>query len=107
MKLVNKQHAEYKAKQAHYCNKCQCEFQVGWDVWVSDNEHTRGEVLSPAAVTPRSYIVNTPSGQLRRNSRHLVPVPEEQSEDPGTKCSREFFCRGDVAKHCTGTHESL
>ena len=29
--------------------------------------------------TPRSYVVHTPSGQLRRNSRHLVPVPEERT----------------------------
>ena len=43
-------------------------------------KRTRGEVRAPA-VTPRSYIVDTPSGQLRWNSRHLTPVPEEQPEE--------------------------
>ena len=34
-----------------------------------------GQVMRPAD-TPRSYIVSTPSGQVRGISRHLVPIPE-------------------------------
>lgn len=40
------------------------------------------QVVMRPADTPRSYIVSTPSGQVRRNSRHLVPVPERlESQD--------------------------
>ena len=37
-----------------------------------------GTVVS-SAPAPRSYLVNTPTGQVRRNRRDLVPIPEEQS----------------------------
>ena len=40
-----------------------------------------GGKVRALAVTPMSYIVDTPSGQFRRNSRHLIPVPEEQPEE--------------------------
>ena len=46
----------------------------------SDSDPVPGQVMRPAD-TPRSYIVSTPS-QVRRNSRHLVPVPERvESQD--------------------------
>ena len=66
---------------------------VGSEVWVtnSDNkgESIRG-VVSSQAETPRSYIVHTPSGQLKRNSRHLAPVPEDLLKDS----TRETINRG-------------
>ena len=89
MKLVEEKHAEYKAKQTHDNNKShrvnsRPSLQERTEVWINNDrekgENTRGEVWAPA-VTPRSYIVDTPSGQLRWNSRHLVPVPEEQPEE--------------------------
>ena len=47
----------------------------------SDSDPVPGQVMRPAD-TPRSYIVSTPSGQVRRNSRHLIPVPERvESQD--------------------------
>ena len=47
----------------------------------SDSDPVPGQVMRPAD-TPRSYIVSTPSGQVRRNSRHLAPVPERvESQD--------------------------
>ena len=58
------------------------EKDVGSEVWVT-NSDDKGEpirgVVSSQAETPRSYAVHTPSGQLRRNSQHLVPVPEERT----------------------------
>ena len=44
---------------------------------------TRG-VVSSQAEMPRSYVVHTTSGPLRRNSQHLRPVPEERTapEEP-------------------------
>ena len=47
----------------------------------SDSDPVPRKVMRPAD-TPRSYIVSTPSGQVRRNSQHLVPVPERvESQD--------------------------
>lgn len=44
---------------------------VGEDVWVQD-VRCRATVLSPAK-RPRSYVVETETGVLQRNRRHLVP----------------------------------
>ena len=42
-------------------------------VWITTgNDRTPGQIRSPAA-TPRSYIVSTPSGELRRTRRHVTP----------------------------------
>ena len=35
-------------------------------------ERSRGQAVAPA-VTPRSYVVETPTGEVQRNSSHLVP----------------------------------
>jgi len=55
------------------------------EVWVtSGREPVRGRVVA-AADTPRSYLVNTPSGVIRRNQQHLRAVPESSdntSPDP-------------------------
>ena len=46
------------------------------DVWItSGDQPVAGKVVSRAS-TPQSYIVNTPTGQLRRNHQHLNQVPE-------------------------------
>ena len=45
------------------------------DVWITSGEQpATGTVIRPA-YTPRSYIVDTPSGQVRRNRQHLNIVP--------------------------------
>jgi len=42
-------------------------------VWIriGDDELVTGYIISPAE-TPRSYIVSTPDGELRRNRYHLT-----------------------------------
>ena len=48
------------------------------EVWItSPTEPIRGRVVMPA-VTPRSYVVQTPTGEVRRN-RSLRVVPETDS----------------------------
>ena len=44
-------------------------------------ETDRLQVVIHPAATPRSYIVQTPSGQLRRNRSHLNPRPEGSQID--------------------------
>ena len=47
-------------------------------VWVTTNNTSEpGIVVSPAGA-PRSYIVETNSGQVKRNQQHLTPMPTEQ-----------------------------
>ena len=51
------------------------------DVWVSGNRQVRGTVAGPAE-QPRSYLVSTPSGDLRRNRSHLNIVPPSTADVP-------------------------
>ena len=92
LKELKKQHKAYKGKQADYYDvshrvRERPDLGIGSEVWVAnlDNkrEPTRG-VVSSQAETPRSYVVHTPSGPLRRNSQHLRTVPEERTapEEP-------------------------
>ena len=76
-------HEQYKDKQN--CNydvshrvQSRSEIPIGTEVWVSSggNDRLRGKVTS-SADTPRSHIVETPSGEVRRTRGHLDPVPEE------------------------------
>ena len=47
-------------------------------VWVTTNgRQSQGRVIAPANA-PRSYLVETPSGQVRRNHTHLNVIPETQ-----------------------------
>lgn len=47
----------------------------GQDVWVIDMQR-KGTVKGPAS-TPRSYLVTTDNGDLRRNRSHLVALPHQ------------------------------
>ncbi|KAL5506839.1 hypothetical protein EMCRGX_G008586 [Ephydatia muelleri] len=58
----------------------------GTEVWVSkDGDKIPGTVTAPAS-TPRSYLVQTPAGQLRRNRSHLTEIPSlEDAEEASTE----------------------
>ena len=49
---------------------------VGDKVWIPDHK-SEGMVMEKTAST-RSYLVQTPSGPLRRNRRHLRYIPEHE-----------------------------
>ncbi|KAK7912494.1 hypothetical protein WMY93_012705 [Mugilogobius chulae] len=59
----------YKRHRAHDMPS----LQQGEHVWIKDMQQ-RGTVVSTAG-TPRSYIVETPNGNLRRNRYHLSRTP--------------------------------
>lgn len=51
------------------------EIPIDSEVWItSGDKPVRGAIVS-VADTPRSYIVQTPKGQVRRNREHLNVVP--------------------------------
>ena len=53
----------------------------GNNVWVtSDPQTIPGKVVS-TATTPRSYMIETPTGRVRRNRQQLNPIPENSVND--------------------------
>ena len=53
-------------------------------IWVHTHNRTEpGQVIRPAR-TPRSYIVQTPSGQLRRTQSHITPRPVGMDSNNGS-----------------------
>ena len=78
MKFKEKQKQNYDSRhRVHFQNT------LPESVWIkSDKRPTQGTIHSDAT-TPRSYWVDTPSGKLRRNRRHLTVVPPNSvSRDP-------------------------
>ena len=81
-----RQSQRYKMKQTENYNQAHAvrqrpDLEIGQQVWISDtrNISTRAEVKG-LAETPRSYILDTPAGELRRNKCHLTPVPERMCD---------------------------
>ena len=62
----------------HYRARELCPLFPGDRVWITDQQ-TEGTVVRSS--TPRSYQVVTDSGTLRRNCRHLNPLPETPVSD--------------------------
>ncbi|KAK0142411.1 hypothetical protein N1851_019855 [Merluccius polli] len=54
------------------------QLQPGQDVWLT-RERKQGTIIQKA-VTPRSYLIHTDEGQLRRNRTHLRPVQNTQPQ---------------------------
>ena len=52
-------------------------------VWVkTQDRQIPGRIITSAAI-PRSYIVDTSTGHVWRNSQHIVPDPQDtESDDP-------------------------
>ena len=57
----------------------------GERIWIPDKK-VEGTVVDKAG-PPRSYTVETPKGQLRRNRRHLNRLPETPNTDTSTAFS--------------------
>ena len=79
--------SKFKEKQRQYYDNrhrvhSQDKLSEGTPVWIkTDKQQTQGTVHSDAK-TPRSYWVDTPSGNLRRNRRHLKIVPDTVVPSP-------------------------
>lgn len=53
----------------------------GQEVWVTDHR-TSGRVIGNHT-TPRSYLVDTPQGTVRRNRHHLIPMQASPEQNNG------------------------
>ena len=54
------------------------------DVWVNtQGNQVSGQIVSPAS-TPQSYIIDVPTGHVRRNRAHIIPqtTPPNNAEPP-------------------------
>ena len=75
--------SQFKERQKHYFDKGHRVKDLSpipndTDVRIkSEREPMLGTVVAPAQ-TPRSYMVDTPSGQVERNRRHLNIVPSQE-----------------------------
>ena len=72
---------------------------------------TSGRVQS-AAETPRSYIVETPSGSVQRNRYHLKPLPNlpsdtDQQYDPMPEQSNIIMTRSRTGTEILPPRETL
>ncbi len=76
---------EYKKTQKHNFDKRHRtrdlpEIPEGSQVWIkSEKQPIEGTVLSSAG-QPRSYVVDTPTGQLHRNRSHLKIIPQQSGK---------------------------
>ncbi|KAL0166592.1 hypothetical protein M9458_038436, partial [Cirrhinus mrigala] len=78
----------------------------GEHVWVKDTSE-RGTVVSTAG-SPRSYLIETPRGTLRRNRFHLSPTPKapvtsdlpDSTEIQVSPCSKSSTIMAEVQKVC-------
>lgn len=81
----HEQNRKYKQKQKRQFDKCHRTRELdvllnNTRVWIaSEGEPAEGTVISPAD-SPWSYLVDTPSGILRRNHHHLIAMPDGHME---------------------------
>ena len=81
---------EYKLQQKHYYDQrhqthTAVELPEGTPVWISTQGNQSPGTVSQQLESPRSYTVDTPTGQVRRNRRHLRHRSENTtSERPET-----------------------
>lgn len=74
------------------------------EVWiVSDDQRVPGRVVSPAD-RPRSYVVETPTGQVERNRSHLQVLPDtNETENESLTASPPEQPRRIMTRSKTGT----
>ena len=96
LKRFREQERQYKEQQVKYHDKRHrarplADIPDNQPVWVNtDSQQQPGRIVTTAEA-PRSYLVDTSSGRVRRNRQQLVPIPENnsnvQSPENNTKMS--------------------
>ena len=74
------------------------------EVWVTSGHTATPGQISSHANTPRSYNVNTPGGQIRRNRHHLNVIPDNANDStPSGSNSETSAVPRPVTRSMTGT----
>ena len=85
---------QYKETQKKVFNRCHRarplpQLPNDSDVWVNTQRNQiSGQVVSPAA-TPRSYLIDIPTGRVRRNRTHIIPQPASSNNDESPSCDTD------------------
>ena len=90
--LLQKKHYDKSSRSKPLCQLC-----PGDNVLYRQNKVWKPAVVAQEYSTPRSYIVNTNGGRLRRNRRHLRPFPQKYI---GPVCSPNKFNESDFDEYC-------
>ena len=86
LETFREKNKEFKKKQKANFDKRHRTLELspipdGTPVWItSENKPIEGTVLSSAGL-PRSYVVDTPTGEVHRNRRHLKIIPNAVRSD--------------------------
>lgn len=111
----HKADTQYRKKQKRdydrkYRTSQQPPLDYGTEVWIrSGDKPERGQVVAHSDF-PRSYIIATPTGQLRRNRSHLQVVPTQDNQTPETSQETQQLSappespRVIMTRSQTGTH---
>ena len=80
LKGFEEKNRQYKQKQKnnydhHHRVRPLPSLSPGTDVWVTIQGGQEQGRISTTAPAPRSYLVDTPSGCVRRNRHHIIPQP--------------------------------
>nr|XP_039248050.1 uncharacterized protein K02A2.6-like [Styela clava] len=87
--LQNKELGDKMKQKMHFDKRHRAQnmekLQISDHAWIKDGLQKEQGVITGYADTPRSYMILTPSGTLRRNRRHLKKVPERPTSDEETE----------------------
>lgn len=89
---VSQRESGIKKKQQIYFNKRHgasdlSQLQINQPVWITDKKKF-GNIVSKLP-EPRSYVIQTDKGKLRRNRFHLIPMPESKGNIKATETLQE------------------
>ena len=64
------------------------------DVWITSSGQPISGTITSSSDLPRSYYVQTPTGEVRRNQHHLNRVPDSMNQDqPQSSETRRIMTR--------------
>ena len=103
LKVFREANQKFKEPQKKHYDCCHCvcnlpEIPANTDVWMTTSDLNIPEMT---VQLPRSYLIQTPTGELQRNRSQINvnPVPETQQTQP----TNIIPCSLIVTRSCTGT----
>ena len=99
---------QFKQKQKSDYDRRHCTHSLppipkNTDVWVTSGSTPSSGRVTGHADTPRSYLVETPQGEMRRNRLHLNVVPNGNPSTNSSSNTSSGNYRRPVTRSVTGT----
>ena len=98
--LLQRSHPDISQKESEYRHKMKLDYdsrhrarelpalEPGDSVLIKDTKQ-EGVVVQPAENAPRSHVIATPTGKVRRNRRHLNKLPADTTQTSTTPSSSD------------------